>query len=178
MNIFYLDSSPLFAAEYHCDKHVVKMILESAQLLSTAHRVLDGEIGQDISPAGRKLKVWKLPDWRDELMYKATHVNHPCAIWVRQSNTHYRWLFLLFSSLCKEYTKRYNKVHLCETKLHDAFDYAPDRIDTLPYQEPPQCMPDECKVPGRTVDAYRKYYMQEKRDIAEWRYSLKPGWYE
>ena len=87
MNIFYLDKDPKKCAEMHCDKHVVKMILEYAQLLSTAHRVLDGN------------------EWADHVgLYKATHKNHPSAIWARESAGNYFWLNKLFQELCKEYT--------------------------------------------------------------------------
>lgn len=177
MNIFYLDSDPKTAAQYHCDKHVVKMILESAQLLSTAHRVLDGVQGIRISAAGRKLKDWILSDFREELLYKATHVNHPSAIWTRQSLSHYAWLESLFVELCKEYTYRYDKVHLCETKLADVLSMPPDNLAELPFSEPPQAMPESCKMTGNAVLAYRQYYMLEKRDFAKWTRRSIPAWY-
>jgi len=83
MNIFYLDHNPVLCAQYHCDAHVVKMILESAQLLSTAHRETD-------SPYA-------------DFCYKSTHKNHPSAIWVRESTDHYSWLFELFKELSNEF---------------------------------------------------------------------------
>lgn len=178
MNIFYLDSDPRIAASYHCDKHVVKMILESAQLLSTAHRVLDGVETRELSPGGRNLKVWYINDFRNIELYKATHVNHPCAIWTRQSVNNYDWLQKLFIELCYEYTRRYAKTHLCEAKFGDVLVFPPDNINDLPFEEPPQCMPDHCKVPGDTVQAYRNYYIQEKSDIAVWNHSTKPNWYK
>ena len=94
MNIFYLHPDPKKCAEMHLNKHCVKMILEYAQLLSTAHRVLDGD------------------DYANQYnLYKATHVNHPSAIWVRQSCYNYSWLMQLLCHLCIEYTHRYGKVH-------------------------------------------------------------------
>lgn len=154
------------AAQYHCDKHVVKMILESAQLLSTAHRVLDGDSAHTLS------------DWREDLFYKATHVNHPCAIWVRQCQDNYFWLEALFMHLCWKYTERYGKVHLCEQKFGDEFTYPPDNLPDLPVLfEPPQCMPDYCKVEGDTVQAYRNYYNNEKAYFAVWKYSETPHWF-
>jgi len=84
MNIFYLDKDPRICAENHCDKHCVKMILEYAQLLSTAHRVLDGDPNQE------------LPDGRQDVLYKATHVNHPSAVWVRQNEANYKWLYKMW----------------------------------------------------------------------------------
>jgi hypothetical protein len=178
MNIFYLHTKAVNAAADHCDKHVVKMILESSQLLSTAHRVLDGEPTVELSKANRKIKRWKLNDWREEVLYKATHVNHPSAVWVRESKYHYRWLANLNRGLCSEYYIRYNKQHACTNLMLDLLHFYPDNIKDIGFTEPPQCMPDECKVPGNAVQAYRNYYMQEKRGIAEWRYTEKPEWYE
>lgn len=84
MNIFYLDSDPVVCAQMHCDKHVVKMILESCQLLSTAHRVLDGHSTIEKSASGRNVKRWYLNDLRQGILYGATHINHPSAIWCRE----------------------------------------------------------------------------------------------
>ena len=84
MNIFYLNKDPEIAAQMHCDKHVVKMILESAQMLSTAHRILDGD---DIA--------------NSKGLYKMTHKNHPCNIWVRKNNENYEWLWSLYDNLMK-----------------------------------------------------------------------------
>lgn len=102
MNIFALSANPIEAAKLQCDKHVVKMILETAQMLSTAHR----ELGSKIS---------------EELLYKKTHVNHPSAVWLRKSWPNYRWAVAHFEALCDEYTFRYKKVHLSDTKFREAF---------------------------------------------------------
>ncbi len=178
MNIFVLDSKPRLAAEYHCDKHVIKMILESAQLLSTAHRVLDGTECIRISPGGRKLKDYKLDDLvKDELLYKATHVNHPCAIWAREAVGNYIWLHDLFYCLCKEYTLRYNKIHLTESKLLDLLCEYPQKISGGPITPFVQAMPDEYKVSDDAVTAYRNYYLNDKADIAVWKYSQTPFWW-
>jgi hypothetical protein len=97
MNIFYLDEDPKICAQYHCDKHVVKMIIEYAQLLSTAHRVLDGFEGYGSSKSGnRQVKIWTIHDSRDEILYKATHVNHPSNIWTRSSVKNYHYMFQLW----------------------------------------------------------------------------------
>jgi len=114
MNIFYLDNAPKLCAEMHVDKHCVKMILEYAQLLSTAHRVIDGTLVDGYSKTGRKQKRYVLSDSRDTTLYSATHINHPSAIWVRQSEQNYRWLFTLFCELLDEYTHRYGKLHACD----------------------------------------------------------------
>ena len=100
MNIFYLDSDIDTCAEMHCDKHVVKMVLEYAQLLSTAHRVLDGIEYIEIQN-NRRVVRWRLSDLSMESMiYKATHINHPSAVWVRSSIDHYNWLSGLLT-LCE-----------------------------------------------------------------------------
>jgi len=159
MNIFYLNEDPRTAAEYHCDKHVVKMILETAQLLSTAHRILDGD------------------KWADKVgLYKCTHKNHPSAVWVRVSVDHYVWTYQLFKELCLAYTARYGKTHK-SARLLDALYLVPKAIDwDAGFTAPPQCMPDEYKQPN-TVQAYRDYYLGEKSHFAKWAYSKIPDWW-
>tara|TARA_R110002096_G_scaffold244158_3_gene436401 strand:- start:1699 stop:2187 length:489 start_codon:yes stop_codon:yes gene_type:complete len=156
MNIFYLDRNARECAKAHCDKHVVKMILETAQLLSTAHRIIDGDRG-------------------NEELYKTTHKNHPSAIWVRESFDHYHWTFRLFKYLCEEYTKRYTKVHATARLLH-LLSEAPFEIGVKGFTPPPQCMPDECKLEN-TKEAYRNYYMIEKSYMAVWKHSPVPEWF-
>ena len=109
MNIFFIDKDPIIAAQYHCDKHCVKMILESAQLLSTAHRVLDEDDAH--------------PD-----LYKVAHKNHPSTIWTRSSEEHYIWLYELFRNLSIEFSNRYSKVHLSWSKLGFLLDSLPKNI--------------------------------------------------
>jgi hypothetical protein len=180
MNVFFLDRNPRLAAQYHCDVHVTKMILESAQLLSVAHRILDGEETIRVSLKGRKLKDWVLPDWRQDVLYKTSHYNHPCARWVRESNANYYWLESLLKCLYNEYTLRYNKVHLTQIKLEDALVFSPDNIPKQEFTDPPQAMDlyPQCKVPGDVVQAYRNYYKEIKSELAEWKFTPKPYWYE
>ena len=85
MNIFYLSDNPESAARQHCDKHIVKMVIEYAQLLSTAHRMLDGKEYIDVTANNRKIKRWRMEDGREAILYKASHINHPSAVWVRKS---------------------------------------------------------------------------------------------
>lgn len=182
MNLFWLDHDVKKCAQMHCDKHCVKMILEMAQLLSTAHRVIDGikrdEVRHMSNGKRRKYTRWFIPDARDELLYSATHVNHPCALWVRESDANYMLTYHLFVELCKEYTRRYKKVHLCETKLLDALSGPPYEIKFSPtVSDPPQVMPDAYKVPGDAVRAYRNYYMGDKRGLATWAHSSPPQWF-
>ena len=156
MNIFYLDSRPDTAAEMHCDKHCVKMILEYAQLLSTAHRVLDGDDAH--------------PD-----LYKIAHKNHPSTRWTRSSEDHYVWLYELFRNLSIEFSNRYDKVHLSWKKLGFILDSLPKNIEDNGWEDPPQCMPDSCKDED-VVTAYRNYYIQEKKSFAEWKHTREPEW--
>ena len=156
MNIFYLDNHPDEVAEMHCDKHCVKMILEYAQMLSTAHRELDGNV----------------PD----ILYKSTHKNHPSTIWTRSSKQHYDWLFRLFRMLSAEYTLRYGKIHKTWEKLGKILETAPKNIVENGWSDPPQCMPDHCKKPD-TIDAYRNYYLTEKASFSTWNYSKQPTWW-
>lgn len=154
MNIFYLDHRTKECAQYHYDTHVVKMILESAQLLSTAHH-LCGEGGP----------------------YKVTHQNHPSAIWVRQSPNHYSWLYALMIDLGKEYTHRYGKVHKTIENHAQTLWKTPSAIKALgdAWQEPPQAMPDDCKH-ASAIEAYRKYYTTHKRNLLKYTNREIPKW--
>ena len=178
MNIFYLHHNPTIAAQYHVDKHCVKMILESAQLLSTAHRILDGTETAGVSLTGRKKKVWKLEDDRNEKLYSATHVNHPSAVWARHSRANYVWLYSLLIELCKEYTYRYGKIHKCESSgLVEALDEVPDNICPLkPFTQPTPAMPEQYKIPGNSVVSYQNYYNGEKQRMFSWKKREQPNW--
>lgn len=160
MNIFYLDKDPQKAAEYQCDKHVVKMILETAQLLSTAHHVLDGED----SPIKDKI-------------YKKTHGNHPSAVWVRESLDNYLWAWDHLDALLNEYKYRYNKNH----KTDDIFVLLcnpPWNMREIGLTPIPLCMPDEYKVPDDAVQSYRNYYKYGKAHLHKWTKRGVPEWIE
>lgn len=181
MNIFYLDPDPKRCAEMHCDKHVVKMIIEYAQLLSTAHRILDGLPTVGHSASGRRKTVYRLPDHRDSILYSATHVNHPSAIWVRHSYENYDWLNKMWLFLLEEYTYRYGKVHAC-ARLSDDLWSAPTNIPKgVGFTEPTPAMPDDYKVIGDSVQSYKNYYINAKSRFATWRGKINsrevPTWY-
>ena len=144
MNIFYLHPDPKVAASYFYDKHKVKMILECAQMLCTAHIALGNE----------------------DVPYKKSHLNHPSSVWVRANNENYQWLYNHMLALGEEYTKRYKRTHLTITKCKDILAVAPLNIPTGSFNEPPQCMPDEYKVDNDSVSAYWNYYEQDKYKIA------------
>ena len=175
MNIFYLDNDPKVCAEMHVDKHCVKMILEYAQLLSTTHRVLDGAISAGTSASGRKKTSYVLQDDRDSILYSATHVNHPSAVWVRQSDANYVWLFRMFGALMDEYTYRYGKTHACE-RLADALSHKPNNIPkNVPFTEPTPAMPDTYKVAGDSIQSYKNYYLGDKQRMFFWKNREAPS---
>ena len=146
MNIFFLSFNPKQAAEYHCDKHVVKMILETAQLLYSAHWMLD--------PSG-------LP----EVSYKLAHKNHPCSIWVRESLSNYMWLAELGHHLCEEYRFRYgDKEHKTEAHLKWLRANPPIGLKDIGVTEIRLAMPVEYKRPN-PVEAYRAYYLENKHKV-------------
>lgn len=161
MNIFMLDGDPKIAAQSHCDKHIVKMPLETAQLMCTA-LWLNGV------PAH----------------YKQTHINHPMSIWVRQGKINWEWTYELGIYLCKEYTFRYGRRHACQSVIERCMN---DSIYNCPQLSfhlgnsgniVPLCMPDQYKVVGDPVQSYRNYYIFGKRDIATWNKTrAKPTWY-
>lgn len=177
MNIFILDQDFDACARYHVDKHVVKMQLELAQLLSTAHRVLDGDLVVELSDSGRKVKRWKLNDsTREAILYSATHINHPCAIWVRQSKENYEWTRNLLVALSKEYSYRYGKTHkIFRTDLGDALKSCPDSIKSIGLTKFAQAMPDEFKH-ADAVEAYRRYYNGAKQRMHSWKKRDVPSW--
>ena len=160
----------------HNDKHVVKMILEYAQLLSTAHRVLDGTLIDGYSKTGRKQKRYVLSGNLDSILYASTHINHPSAVWVRQSDKNYSWLFEMFESLLEEYTYRYGKKHACE-KLVWALEVRPNNIPRGNFTEPTPAMPDDVKIPGDSIKSYRNYYINNKTHLANWKKRTTPEWY-
>jgi len=165
MNIFYLSHDVEECARWHIDKHTTKMNIEYAQLLSTAHRVLDGY--QQTITIPRKKTIWLLSDDRETTLYKATHTNHPSCIWTRQSDANYVWLFNLWKSLLAEYTYRYDKIHGC-AKLLPALKTPPTRIPCQSFTEPPAAMPNTCKR-STAIDSYHEYYRTHKRTFASWK---------
>lgn len=177
MNIFYLDHNVTKCAEYHNDKHVVKMILEYAQLLSTAHRCLDGTLSVRLSQTGRKQKWYYLSDYRDDLLYNATHINHPSAKWCRDTVANYEWLYRLFCACCEEYTFRYGKVHLTDQKLRKILATPPKNIPSGKFEEPWRAMPDEVKIGNDSLASYRNYYINNKTHLASWKKRSVPEWY-
>ena len=157
MNIFILDADTQKSAQYHCDKHVVKMILEYAQIMST---------------------VQYLQGVKNSVLYKPTHAHHPAVLWASKSVANYQYLYNLWLALCQEYTKRYGKQHATYTKLRDALKV--QSIDTA-ITIPPSIMDNlainEPKTLGDVVSNYRHLYLTEKRAIVKYAHSEVPAWF-
>jgi hypothetical protein len=151
MNIFVLDKDPRIAAQMACDKHVVKMILETAQMLSTAARAHGG--------------------WAP---YGATHKKHPCTLWAGKSQANWNWLVAHGLALCAEYTLRYNKRHKSQSVIeyckHLKLQFSQEGLTPFAQAMPPQYK-HEC-----VVTAYRAYYHGEKARFATWK-TKKPKWW-
>ena len=150
MNIFYLDKCPVKAAKYQYNKHVVKMILESAQMLCTAHHVYGD------------------PEQKANVPYKQAHLNHPSTLWTRKNKRNYMWLYHHMMALGDEYTRRYGKIHLSITKCGDFLFKPPVYLKDALYGDPvdmPQDMPDEYKN-DCSIQAYWNYYIGEKHVVA------------
>jgi len=177
LNIFYLDKEPKTCAEMHNDKHVVKMIIEYAQLMSTAHRLLDGEEYLGMTANGRRIKRWRLNDSREDILMKASHINHPSSVWCRASKQNYLWLNRMWYYLCKEYTYRYGKIHSVEKRMAEALYVWPNNIPDLPFTGPTPAMPDIYKVPGDSLTSYHNYYKGGKQHLASWKKRNIPSWY-
>ena len=149
MNIFVLDRVPRQAARYACNKHVVKMILETAQLLCTAY------------PEGYSC------DSCGEVPYKRTHYNHPCGKWARESLSNFDWLVEHGLELCRDYTIRYGRHHKSGAVIEYCGYHMPE-IPDLGLTSFAQAMPDEYKSVD-AVAAYRAYYRNEKSGFATWK---------
>ena len=148
MNIFFLDADPKHAAQMQCDKHVVKMVLETAQMLSTAARAQGHDVG-----------------------YKSAYPKHPMTLWVNQNADNFRWAWLHGMSLAKEYTNRYDKIHKSQEILEQLENYATG--DEAHITEPPQCMPDQYKT-NDYITAYRNYYVGDKKRFAKYKNCKTP----
>ena len=157
MNIFVLDLDPIKASVYHNDKHVVKMILETAQLLCGVHHMTE--------------------EVTEEVPYKLSHKNHPCSIWARECLENYIWLCDLGMALCREYTHRYNKRHKSQAVIEWCYDNLPNLLELGDITPFALAMPDECKTDD-PVESYRRYYMMHKQSIANWKMREIPKWYK
>ena len=180
MNIFILDNDPVKAAQLQCDKHIPKMVVESAQMLSTVHRMIDGVMERRPSKSGSMLQYFKLDDYREDILYKAVHMNHPCTVWSRENASNYDWHYKHFIALCDEYTYRYGKVHASETKLALVLRNPPKKIEYTEGKSPfrlamgsnPECMFEDA------VKSYRAFYQTKQARFAmKWTKRKQPEWF-
>lgn len=153
MNIFILDLNIEKCAKYHCDKHVIKMPLEAAQMLCTAHFALNTNC---------------------DVPYKPTHINNPCSIWARRTKSNYEWLAKLGIELCFEYTHRYNKIRKLEEILKYLFSIS-YKITNGDLTEFAMAIPNKYKH-SNIVESYREYYLNEKRNLFQWSNRKTPYW--
>ena len=153
MNIFILDRNPEKCARYHCDKHVVKMVLESAQILCSVLHMR----GEDAP-------------------YRPTHISHPCVKWANASFSNFSWLVELAIQLNEEYKFRYEKRvnHKSIEVVNLCAEYRFEDIGLTPFM---QCMPDRYRFQNNPVRAYRAYYKGDKRSFAAWKRRGAPSWY-
>jgi two-component SAPR family response regulator len=164
INIFVVDADPVISAQSLCDKHVVKMILESAQMLSTAHHELDSYYN-NVNSA----------------LYKSTHVNHPCSIWTRESHANYKWLYDHFVGLSNEYTFRYGKIHKSYSLLKDILATPPFYIQykaLTPFAIAMKSNP-ECIFHDDAIKSYRAYYKTKQNNfVMKWTNRDIPAWFK
>jgi hypothetical protein len=191
MNIFPIEYGedgypcPVKSAQAQCDKHVVKMPTESGQMLSTAHRILDGKLTMRPSVSGKRMvKYWDLFEGRDDLesemlLYKAVHPKHPSTLWTMESEANYRWHWEHYLTLCQEYTRRYGKFHGAEKVLW-ALRTPPKNIPKGPLTKMPlamlsnpECMKDD------VVESYRLFYQtKQHRFKMTWKNGQVPEWFQ
>lgn len=182
MNVFYLHEDPRQCAEWMVDKHVVKMIVETAQLLSTAHRILDGEevvvqLQHKETGKVRKKSVWILPDNRNDTLYACTHRNHPSAIWCRESVENYNWLVDHLYALGNEYTYRYGKKHATIEKCFYQLQSPPFGLSAWDWTKPPSAMDETYIISDDPVVNYRNYYVKGKTHLKSYKKRDEPIWW-
>lgn len=153
MNIFVLDQDTKKSSQYHVDKHVVKMPLETAQMLCTAHYLAYNNL---------------------EAPYKPTHYAHPCNLWLIESLDNYKWLCELGLNLCHEYTYRYGKIHKCQNVIEWCMNNEPNLI-SIGLTKFALAMPNECKK-DCAIESYRTYYRENKIHLHNWKKRVKPEW--
>lgn len=155
MNIFVLDKTPEKSAQFQCDKHIVKMIVETCQILYSVYYF------------NSKIK---------DIPYKLTHKNHPCMVWARESWQNFTWLQIHLDELLKEYQRRYNKEHKCMSDAIWINKYKKQiKFQKTLHTPFVQCMPEKYRS-ADAIEAYRNYYNGEKLGFAKWKYSQKPEW--
>lgn len=174
MNLFYLSKSAKKAVKYHCDKHVVKMILETVQMAYTALNVLYGPSSGNSSSSPLTTAPMTKSGSRG---YKSTHTNHPMTLWFRTSLANFQWGCDFGVELCAEYTHRYGKQHACQEHIEWLSQQKFEIEEDPGLTAVPQCMPDKYKVEGDSVQAYRNFYIGDKAEFCRWTNREVPEWW-
>lgn len=191
LNIFYLDHDPRQAAQFHCDRHVVKMCVETAQILSTVwHIVNEEEIGESWVPPppfGKRYQVeeHESPAYTRTLagqrIYRGTHRKHPSVLWAAESKANYEWLWRLGMHLAAEYAFRYERQHRTQGVLW-TLEAVPPALPSAPRSEPPAVMPEQFLYIEdgivHAVPSYRRLYAEGKAGILSWKKREQPHWLE
>ena len=186
MNIFVLDGDYRQCAEWLCDKHVVKMVLEHTQMLCNAYYYSLGirdKRGVTLNSGAVKGIFRGFPRVCSEsgevLPYVITHMNHPCTVWVCNSMSNFNWLLGYTKALCEEYTKIYNKVHLCEKIVEWMGENLPCLDNLKGLTEFAMAMPDQLQIVGNPIESYKMYYLYKADKMAmNWKLpERKPYWF-
>jgi len=193
LNVFMLNECPVQSAQDQCDEHIWKMYIESAQMLSTAHRLLDGNL-KTIPSTDKKgnivlkkngeprvKKYWELDEPRESTLYKAVHMGHPSTVWTTESVENYRWHYRHFVALLDEYIFRRGKVTKTDTQLREILSDVPDNCPRIPATPLKLAMQDhpECMFPEDPVLSYRMFYTtKRKRFSMNWTKRERPSWWE
>lgn len=158
MNIFYLDTSPVLAAQYHADKHIGKMMIEGAQLLFTSYHVMTGM----------------------DTPWKPTHRNHPCTLWLMESQWNHDWLAMLVGFLQVEWTYRWGRGSHKAAKMVEDFFVTSNPWPSVKWPsyvptKPALAIADDCKMDD-PVESYRQYYRKHKVHLHSWTVRGAPDW--
>ncbi len=178
MNIFILDENPKIAAQMLCDKHIVKMIVESMQILMTVLYLKNGIENRKDFESKQDLVQSLTKDFPRETPYKLGYYRHPCVLWCLESDTNILWLLRHQKELLNQYTIRYNKTH----SVQNIFDWY--ILNHSNYLDITQlrtkfalAMPEKYRCESSVV-SYRLYYLFEKAKIAKWNFTKTPEWFE
>lgn len=183
MNLFYLDNDIDKCAEYHVDKHIVKMILEAAQIICT-NLWVDKTFGY-VPRAMNKEENAALTQYRRDVKagmeryfpYMPTMHNHPSTIWARTSLENFYWTHCYAHALAEEYRYRYGKDHKSFWEVINKLP-EPKHMKDIGFTTFGLAMPDELKDYDNPIDSYRKYYMLDKGTFADWKFRNKPDWWD
>jgi len=162
MNLFILDQDPQLSAEYHTDRHIVKMPTETAQMISFVYH---------------DINLWNQEKPSFIMQFSKTHYNHPCSIWIRESLSNFLYTCIFGLELYKEYQYRYQKLDKHE-RAKNIFEYAlknPPKIEQKGLTEFAKAMDKEyiCSDP---IESYRNYYRLGKSHLHSWKNRNKPHW--